>query len=335
MRLVAWNEDGGRSTWGVADDGGRVWDGGRHTGADLAAVQAEIAGAAGPGGFLRTLALPRGERGWDLAWHDLEAGGRALALPWRPPEVWAAGVTYEASEGARRRESRHGALYAAVYAARRPELFLKATAGRVRGPGEPVGLRPDSEWQVPEPEVALVLGAGGRIVGICAANDMSCRDIEGENPLYLPQAKVYDGACAIGPAVRLVLSPSEAARAREVAMRVERAGRQVFAGSTRTDRMVRAFSELVAWLGRAYTIAPGTILLTGTGIVPDDAFSLRPGDVVRVAVEGVGELVNRCEWAEGMRAGRGTAAGIAPPPDGAQGRRSQSGRRRGSTPGGA
>ncbi|MCL6596450.1 MAG: fumarylacetoacetate hydrolase family protein [Firmicutes bacterium] len=203
-----------------------------------------MAGDAGPGGFLRALALPRGERGWDLAWGDLEGDGRALALPWRPPEVWAAGVTYEASEGARRRESKHGALYASVYSASRPELFPEATAGRVRGPGEPVGLRPDSQWQVPEPEVALVLGAGGRIVGISAANDMSCRDIEGESPLYLPQGKVYDGACAIGPAVRLVLRPSEAVRAREVAMRVWRGEREVFAGTTRTDRMVR--SETVA-----------------------------------------------------------------------------------------
>ena len=227
MRLVAWQEADGRQTWGIADPDGRIWDGGLHSGSDRAGAQAGVC-AEGAARFLGSLSLPRRTAAWDLGWQDLANDGRRLLLPWRPPEVWAAGVTYKASEDARRRESRYAGMYSEVSTADRPELFFKATGDRVRGPEETLGLRPDSRWQVPEPEVAVILGSQGRIVGYTAGNDMSCRDIEGENPLYLPQAKVYDGSCALGPAVALVDEPGSTAI--PIAMVIERGGRAVFEG---------------------------------------------------------------------------------------------------------
>lgn len=299
MRLAAWQQADGRETWGIVGVDGKVWDGGRHTGKDLGAVQAALCADADTAGVVASLGLPSGDTAWDLRYEDLARDGRRLRLPWRPPEVWAAGVTYKASEDARRRESRYQEIYTRVSVAERPELFFKATGDRVRGPGEAIGLRRDSRWQVPEPEVALVLGTKGRIVGFTCGNDMSCRDIEGENPLYLPQAKVYDGACAIGPTVRL--SVGEPPSALGIAMRIERAGRTVFEGTSSTERMVRSFDELVDWLGRAYTVLPGTVLLTGTGIVPGDDFTLAEGDLVHVVVDEVGDLVNRCEFVGAAR----------------------------------
>lgn len=294
VRLVAWQTADGRETWGMADGAGRVWDQGGPTGLDLAEVQAVLCRAEGTAAAMAALGVQMRTGRGDLAFEDLDRDGRRLLLPWRPPEVWAAGVTYKASEDARRRESQHEAIYRRVAVAERPELFFKAAGGRVRGPGEAIGLRRDATWQVPEPEVALVIGEEGRIVGYLAGNDMSCRDIEGENPLYLPQAKMYDGACAIGPALNL----DEAALGRPIGigMRIERAGRTVFEGGSGTDRMIRSFEELLDWLGRAYTVEPGTVLLTGTCVVPGDDFTLTEGDVVHVEVEGVGVLVNRCAY---------------------------------------
>jgi 2-dehydro-3-deoxy-D-arabinonate dehydratase len=209
------------------------------------------------------------------------------------------------SEDARQRESQSADIYARVYDAERPEVFFKASGARVRGPGQTVGLRPDSRWQVPEPELALVIGAGGRIVGYTCGNDMSCRDIEGANPLYLPQAKIYDGACALGPAVLLADGPDEARRHGTFAirLRIERAGALTFAGESDTARMVRSFQALVACLGRAYSVLPGTVLLTGAGVVPPDDFSLAEGDRVTIAIDGIGELTNACATV--------TAAGLA------------------------
>jgi 2-dehydro-3-deoxy-D-arabinonate dehydratase len=213
-----------------------------------------------------------------------------LLLPLEPPEVWCAGVTYERSRDARIEESTVRDVYALVYDAERPELFLKdAGCRRTVGPGEPVGIRSDSAWNVPEPEIALVLGDAGDVIGVTVGNDVSSRDIEGANPLYLPQAKVYAGACALGPAV-LSPAPEEPL---EIRMRIlGGGGRERFAGETSTARMRRSFAELVEFLLRDNPVPKGSVLLTGTGLVPPDDFTLEPGDVVEIAVDGIGTLSN-------------------------------------------
>lgn len=217
-------------------------------------------------------------------------------LSWLAPidrqEVWAAGVTYLRSSEARQRESQGAAaFYDKVYMAARPELFLKATANRVKGPGEEVRFRSDSSWSVPEPEFALVIDPAGRIVGLTIGNDMSARDIEGENPLYLPQAKVYSGACSLGP--RVILAPSFASPDRwRLSINIHRSGREVFSGNTGMDRMKRSPEELVGWLTRELEYPEGVILLTGTGIVPPDEFTLERGDVVSIHLGEMMTLTN-------------------------------------------
>ncbi len=216
-----------------------------------------------------------------------------LLAPIDRQEVWAAGVTYQRSRAARERESVGAArFYDLVYAAPRPELFFKATPHRVVGPGGIVRVRKDSRWSVPEPELALVLSPDLRIVGYTAGNDLSARDIEGENPLYLPQAKVYDGACALGPVVTLAaaMPPPEQVT---IGMTIDRGGAVAFSGATPLTAMSRRFEELVGWLGRDNRFPDGAILLTGTGIVPPDAFALAAEDVVTIEITGVGRLVNR------------------------------------------
>ena len=217
-------------------------------------------------------------------------GPYELLRPLDPPEVWCAGVTYERSRDARVEESAVQDVYTLVYDAERPELFLKdAGCRRTVGPGEPIGVRSDSSWNVPEPEIGLVVGADGEIAGVTIGNDVSSREIEGENPLYLPQAKVYAGACALGPAV---LSPVTAGPF-EIRMRIfSDAGQEVFAGETSTARMKRTFEDLVAFLLRENPVPPGSVLLTGTGLVPPDAFTLEPGQVVEIEVPGIGILAN-------------------------------------------
>jgi 2-dehydro-3-deoxy-D-arabinonate dehydratase len=212
-----------------------------------------------------------------------------LLRPLDPPEVWCAGVTYERSRDARIEESGND-VYALVYDADRPELFLKdAACRRTVGPGEPIGVREDSAWNVPEPEIGLVLGQGGTIDGVTIGNDVSSRDIEGANPLYLPQAKVYAAACAIGPAV---LTPPGAGPF-EIAMRIlADNGRELWSGETSTARMRRTFEELVSWLLRDNPLPPGSVLLTGTGLVPPDELTLRPGQIVEIDVAGIGRLRN-------------------------------------------
>jgi 2-dehydro-3-deoxy-D-arabinonate dehydratase len=207
-------------------------------------------------------------------------------------EVWAAGVTYKRSREARERESVGAArFYDLVYTAARPELFFKATPRRVLGPGGKIRVRTDSRWTVPEPEVALVVAPDLRIVGYTIGNDVSARDVEGENPLYLPQAKVYDGACSLGPVVTLAgfLPPLEKVAVR---LTITRGGATAFDGSTTLAAMARSFEDLVAWLGRDNTFPEGVILLTGTGIVPPDDFTLASGDEVAIEVTGIGRLVN-------------------------------------------
>lgn len=207
-------------------------------------------------------------------------------------EVWAAGVTYKRSQVARMEESETGAShYDRVYSADRPELFFKATPQRVCGPGDPLRVRADSRWTVPEPELTLVVSPAKKIVGLTIGNDMSARDIEGENPLYLPQAKVYDQCCAIGPWILLPEKPIEREKF-NITLVIERNGREINRGQTNAGQMARSFEELVAWLGREYELSDGAMLLTGTGIVPPDDLTLEDGDEVSITIEGIGTLSN-------------------------------------------
>ncbi len=220
-----------------------------------------------------------------------ELAAYALARPLDPPEVWCAGVTYERSRDARVEESAVKDVYTLVYGADRPELFLKdAGCRRTVGPGEPIGVRSDSGWDVPEPEIGVVLGEGGALEGVTIGNDVSSREIEGANPLYLPQAKVFAGACALGPAV---LVPDDWEAPLAIRMRIlDGAGVELFAGETSTARMRRTFPELVEWLLRDNPVPAGSVLLTGTGLVPPDDFTLEPGHVVEIEVPGIGTLSN-------------------------------------------
>ncbi|MBI2823632.1 MAG: fumarylacetoacetate hydrolase family protein [Planctomycetia bacterium] len=217
------------------------------------------------------------------------------AIPLSPvdrQEIWAAGVTYTRSRKARMDESEQAAsFYDLVYAAPRPELFFKATPSRVSAPGAPVRIRRDALWNVPEPELTLVLNSRLRLVGFTIGNDMSSRDIEGENPLYLPQAKVYDGCCALGPWITLArdMPPAEQTTIR---LAIKRGKQVICEGTTCVARMARSFDDLVEYLGRDNTFRDGVFLLTGTGIVPDDDFTLFAGDVVEIAIDGIGTLTN-------------------------------------------
>jgi 2-dehydro-3-deoxy-D-arabinonate dehydratase len=216
----------------------------------------------------------------------------ALLAPIDRQEVWAAGVTYKRSQVARMQESQGAAsFYDLVYAAERPELFLKATPHRVVGPGQGVRIRRDARWNVPEPELALVLNSRLELVGFTIGNDMSSRDIEGENPLYLPQAKVYNACCALGPWITLASAMGEPAEI-TIELKVERRGQRAFQGSTSVGQMARSFDDLIGWLARDNSFPDGAILLTGTGVVPGDEFSLAQGDVVKISISGIGTLEN-------------------------------------------
>jgi 2-dehydro-3-deoxy-D-arabinonate dehydratase len=216
----------------------------------------------------------------------------ALRAPLDDQEVWAAGVTYKRSREARERESAGAArFYDLVYNAARPELFFKAPARRVVDPGGAVRIRRDSRWNVPEPELALVLSPTLKIVGYTIGNDMSSRDIEGENPLYLPQAKCYDGACALGPAVTLA-GDLPSPESTSIRLLIARGGAVVFDGATTLAAMQRSFEDLASWLGRETSFPDGVVLLTGTGVVPPDDFTLAPGDEIAIEIAGVGKLTN-------------------------------------------
>jgi 2-dehydro-3-deoxy-D-arabinonate dehydratase len=219
-----------------------------------------------------------------------------LTVPVVAPEVWAAGVTYERSREARNYEATGGKLdattfYDKVYDAVRPELFMKSTAARTVGPGDEMCLRSDSTWQIPEPELGLVLDSKGRIIGYTAGNDLSCRDIEGENPLYLPQAKMWRRSCSLGPSVLLadvVENPYQFA----IACRIYRNGSLVTEGTASTSQLKRKLEELVSFLTRDNEVFDGTVLLTGTCIVPPNEFTLQDGDVVEIEISGIGTLLN-------------------------------------------
>ncbi len=216
----------------------------------------------------------------------------ALLAPIDHQEVWAAGVTYKRSQTARMEESETSAsCYDRVYESPRPELFLKATPHRVSGPGQPLRIRQDATWNVPEPEITCVINARLELVGFTVGNDMSSRDIEGENPLYLPQAKVYRQCAGLGPCVTLIdAMPSRAETM--IRLKIERDGVAVFEGETDVDQMARTFEDLIEYLGRDQEFPHGVFLMTGTGVVPDSDFTLAAGDVVHITIDGIGTLTN-------------------------------------------
>jgi len=216
-----------------------------------------------------------------------------MEAPIGTQEVWAAGVTYFRSRDARMAEAKDsggGNFYDRVYSAERPELFFKAAAARVIGPGRPVRIRGDAKWSVPEPELTLLLNPRGQIVGCTIGNDMSSRDIEGENPLYLPQAKVYDGSCALGPCI--LVTGDLLPRSTQIQIEIARAGRVEFSGSTTLAELKRDPATLAAYLFRETSFPAGAFLMTGTGIVPPDEFSLAHGDRIRITIDPIGTLEN-------------------------------------------
>ncbi len=221
---------------------------------------------------------------------DAESVEEDAALPTIPEEIWAAGVTYQTSSDAREEESGRAEIYQDVFENERPEIFFKATPSRTVGPGESVGIRSDSDWDVPEPELAVVVYQG-EIVGYTVGNDMSSRDIEGDNPLYLPQAKIYDRCCAIGPCVA---SPEAVGDPRNLtlSMTIERDGEVKFDGSTQTEKMARTPEELVSYLTRHNAVPELAVLLTGTSLVPEGDFTLEEGDEVAIDIENIGRLEN-------------------------------------------
>jgi 2-dehydro-3-deoxy-D-arabinonate dehydratase len=257
----------------------------------------DVAAAGGPPNLAEALSLPASELSNRLgALTGAETGSLALAeatllAPVDRQEVWAAGVTYLRSRDARMEESTQKSVYDLVYDAERPEIFLKATAGRVRGPGEEIAVRGDSTWDVPEPELALVINRGGEIVGYTIGNDVSSRSIEGENPLYLPQAKVYTASAALGP----VIVPSWELGdlgGRAIRLVIRRDGAVLFDGATSTDQIHRSLEDLVAYLFRCNEFPDGAVLMTGTGIIPPSEFTLEAGDDVEISIDGIGSLRN-------------------------------------------
>jgi len=218
---------------------------------------------------------------------------KELLAPIGSQEVWAAGVTYLRSKVARMEESKESGgatFYDKVYDAERPELFFKSNAHRVVGPNGKVRIRKDSSWDVPEPELVLVIASSGKIIGYTIGNDMSSRSIEGENPLYLPQAKMYDGSAALGPCILVTeeaISPLTI-----IAIEIKRNGQVVFGGNVTIDMMKRKHAELVDFLYREYSFVAGAYLMTGTCVVPDNTFTLQSGDSIKISIEGIGELVN-------------------------------------------
>ncbi|MCM3790102.1 fumarylacetoacetate hydrolase family protein [Domibacillus indicus] len=225
-----------------------------------------------------------------------------LTTPIDAPEVWASGVTYKKSKEARNYEATQGKLdretfYDKVYDAERPEIFFKSTAARTVGPNDPVYLRSDSNWQIPEPELGLVLDKEGNVLGYTVGNDMSCRDIEGENPLYLPQAKMWKNSCSIGPAILLkeaVKDPYEL----QIICRIFRNEEKVFEGSAHVNQLKRTLDELVQYLVRDNEVFDGTVLLTGTCVVPPNEFTLQDQDQIEIEIPGIGVLINPVKQSE-------------------------------------
>lgn len=212
-----------------------------------------------------------------------QAVGQVLAPIEYDQEVWACGVTYARSRDAREAETEIKNVYDLVYEAKRPELFFKAVGWRVKGPQSAIRVRRDSHWNVPEPELTLLVNSHGEILGYCVGNDVSSRNIEGENPLYLPQAKMYDGSCAIGPGI--CLTGTEQMRNLSIELVIERDGDVIFKGDTSTSQIKRPFEELASYLTMEMTFPFGAFLMTGTGIIPEEAFSLSAGDKVTITID--------------------------------------------------
>ena len=230
-----------------------------------------------------------------LSGNAAEIPNGSLMPPIGNQEIWAAGVTYFRSRDARMEESESSGgdrFYDMVYDADRPELFFKATAERTRGHGDKVCIRSDSSWDVPEPELTLAINSDGKIFGYTVGNDMSSRSIEGENPLYLPQAKVYRGSCAVGPCLVVGAAPAKEAM---ISVKIKRSGEEVFSGSTEVSQIKRGFDELAEFLFRENEFPKGALLMTGTGVVPDSDFTLSSGDVITIAIDGIGTLENQVE----------------------------------------
>ena len=227
-----------------------------------------------------------------LTGNRLPLQGTVLLPPIDRQEVWAAGVTYKRSRTARMEESEAAAsCYDRVYVSPRPELFMKATPHRVSGPGEPLRIRLDSQWNVPEPELTLVMNSRMQLVGFTIGNDMSSRDIEGDNPLYLPQAKVYNQCCGLGPWITLA-SVMPARDEIGIQLAIHRSGQLVYEGETSVAQMARSFEDLIGWLARDNSFPKGVFLLTGTGVVPPSDFTLQAGDRVDITIDGIGTLSN-------------------------------------------
>jgi 2-dehydro-3-deoxy-D-arabinonate dehydratase len=239
----------------------------------------------GPGALAALLDAPAGEPAPD---------GLQVLAPAGAQPVWAAGVTFRRSRDARLEESRGLDAYDKVYLAERPELFLKALPGTARGPGQPIGVRADSTWDVPEPELAVVADRRGQILGYTIGDDVSSRSIEGENPLYLPQAKLYRGSCALGPCL-VPVGEAPQPEAMEIGLVIERDGAELFRDRCSVADMRRSLPELVDWLWRGQDLPLGVVLLTGTSIVPPPELSLRPGDRVAITITGLGTLTNPVE----------------------------------------
>ncbi len=257
----------------------------------------DLARFGGPDSLTAALQMPAAElraalRAVENAPHeDMPLTGVTLKAPIDRQEVWAAGVTYLRSRDARMEESSQRDVYDRVYDADRPELFLKATPNRVSGPGEAIAIRGDSGWDVPEPELAILVNAHGELVGYTIGNDVSSRSIEGENPLYLPQAKVYSRCAALGPAVVTVDELPDVSNL-EIQLTIRRDDAQLFQGSTATSQLHRSLSDLMEYLLRDNEFPAGVFLMTGTGIVPPSEFTLQDGDEVTIRIEGIGSLVN-------------------------------------------
>ena len=230
-----------------------------------------------------------------LSGNAAEIPNGSLMPPIGHQEIWAAGVTYFRSRDARMEESESSGgdrFYDMVYDADRPELFFKATAERTRGHGDKVCIRSDSSWDVPEPELTLAINSDGKIFGYTVGNDMSSRSIEGENPLYLPQAKVYRGSCSVGPCLVVGEAPSPEAM---ISVKISRGGESVFSGSTEVSQIKRGFDELAEFLFRENEFPKGALLMTGTGVVPDSDFTLASEDVITISIDGIGTLENQVE----------------------------------------